>query len=531
MKTVLNFALFLAVLFVSNIDLKAQVPVLPSNTDENIRRLKEITGIIEQVNALPIEFKPNSAEILPRSSSNLQKQAVLLKQLPQGTIVEIGAHSNGYYDIFLQDALALQPTDQRAQSVRRELIRRGVNAASLTAKGYGVNKPIDVSKPNAESTKNERIEFLVEKMPGSKRLAQEPPSGNDSKSGEFTFPEPTERLERNKEKGGANLIVAGRGWEKIVIGATRSEIESALGKPEKFYEGNYLLPDSSAQYFSRGIIVVYDAGSERVKSVDFVGNPAFLDAASFEGVFRAASARPDKNISWGANSAQIIRAYGAPKHKLVERRNGAEATTLTYDQITFTLKSDKLYYITVSADNDRYLAAQKKSVEEKSSSQIIESKPLVYNAGQIIIAGKGSGKIVLGATRAQIEAVLGAPDEFEDEDADILGVYEAHYFSKGINIEYNSTTKAATNVSFYGDTSKIGVFKKYKLFPGATDKGIRWGASPAEVIKAYGEPAKVSTRYNPQIDKDYEYINYPNVSFGFQENRLVFISNDPVWGK
>ena len=503
MRIVLSTAVFLAFSFFSYGNLKAQDAAPSANTDEEIRQLMEIVRILRQVNALPIVFKQSSAEILPSSLPNFQKQAALLKQLPKGIVVEIGAHSDGYYDIIFGDTLPLQPTVQRAETIRRELIRLGVNAASLSAKGYGTEKPIDTGKPNAESPKNDRIEFLVEKMP---------------------------------ESSNKNTIVAGRGWDKIVIGATRRDIEDVLGDPEKFYEGNRLLPDPSAQYFSRGIIVVYDADSETVKSVDFIGNPAFLDAGSFDGTFRAVQAKPDKNIEWGATAAQIIAAYREPKHKLVEKRNGTEVVTLTYDQITFTLNADKLYYINVAADNNRFLAAMKREAEEKPAREQRAAEleaaatPLAYKSEYLIIAGRGAGKISLGTSRAEIEAALGQPDEFID-DADFSGIYEANYFSKGVKVEYNAKTKLATAVLFFGDTAKSKAFNKFKLFPGATDKGIRWGMSPADVIKAYGEPAKVSMRYNQKIDKDYEYINYPNVSFGFNENRLTFISNDPIWGK
>lgn len=512
MKKLLSFALFTFVL-IFQIDVKAQDPVPSAIVDEDVRRLAQVVYGIEEINALVIDFKPFTSEIDPSSEPNLRKQAAILKQFPAGAIVEIGAHTWGYYDKSLGRAVAGLATAERAEAVRRKLIEFGVNPASLKARGYGISKPIDTSKPYAESSKNERLEFLIEKMSDSKIAA----------------------ASNSAPKSVSNAIVAGKGWDKIVIGASQAQIENALGKPEKFYAGNMFLPDPSAQYFSRGIIVVYDAQTNLVKSVDFVGNPVYLDAGSYEGTFRGAAAKPDKNIDWGATTARITAAYGEPRHKLIEKGNANGVVTLTYDQIAFTFKADKLYYIVV-ADNSRFLAAMKKAAEEKplrdkyAAELAAAAQPLAYKSEYTIIPGRGTEKIFLGASRAAIEAAFGKPDEFVDENVEIFRIYQGNYYTKGVEVEYDPATKLATAILFFGDTSKTKSFGKYKLFPGATDKAIRWGMSPADVIKAYGKPVEERMNYNPKLDKDYEFITYPNVAFGFTENRLVYISNNRIWG-
>lgn len=514
MKKYLSFALFVFLLS-SQTALKAQIPDPSTIADDEVRQLAQVVYGIEQINALLIEFKPSTSEISSSSEPNLRKQAAILKQFPAGTIVEIGAHAWGYYDKSSGKAIAGLSTAERAEAVRRKLIEFGVSPASLIARGYGITKPVDTSKPYAESRKNERIEFLVEKMAGSNSAAA--PSA--------------------AQKGvlNANAIVAGKGWDKILLGASQKQIENVLGKPEKFYAGNMFLPDPSAQYFSRGIIVVYDAQTNLVKSIDFIGNPAYLDAGSYDGTFRAVAAKPDKNIEWGAPLARIVAAYGEPKHKSANRENGAEVVTLTYDQIAFVLNNNKLYHIVV-ADNSRYLARMKKEAEEKllreKSAAGLNSAapPLAYKSEYTIVPGRGTDKVFLGATRAAVEAAFGQADEFVDEQSRFFRVYEGNYYSKGFKVEYDPATKIATAVLFLGDTSKTRAFDKFKLFPGATDKAIRWGMPPADVIKAYGKPVEERMRYNPKLDKDYEFITYPNVAFGFTENRLVYIANERIWG-
>ena len=185
-------------------------------------------------------------------------------------------------------------------------------------------------------------------------------------------------------------------------------------------------------------------------------------------------------------------------------------------------------------DFDDIFETQKDSADStanKTAETVKLSAALEYKANHTIFAGKGFGSVVLGATREQIEASFGKPDEFVDEDAGMFRIYEANYFLKGVKIEYDDKTKIATSILLIGEGSKTEAFKAFKLFAGATDKQIRWGASPAEVIAAYGKPVKEEMMYNPNVNKDYEYITYQSAAFGFHENRLTYIANSATWGK
>lgn len=154
-------------------------------------------------------------------------------------------------------------------------------------------------------------------------------------------------------------IVAGIGSDQVVIGATRSQIEAALGTPEDYFKGNLILPNPSSHHRSKGIIVVYDAETGLVKEIEFVGNAAYLDAGSYRGPFTSFRGKPDKSLSWGASAEKVINAYGgAPKKRLVESRNGGEVATLIYDQIVFTFYDDKLYDISVADNNNRLLGSK-----------------------------------------------------------------------------------------------------------------------------------------------------------------------------
>jgi hypothetical protein len=87
-------------------------------------------------------------------------------------------------------------------------------------------------------------------------------------------------------------------------------------------------------------------------------------------------------------------------------------------------------------------------------------------------------KIVIGASRADTEKVLGTAAKFVNEDAGFLQVYKACYYAKEIKMEYDPQTKFPNDIWLFGEIGKTEAFVKYRLFPGVTYKGIPWGASP-----------------------------------------------------
>jgi outer membrane protein OmpA-like peptidoglycan-associated protein len=73
----------------------------------------------------------------------LPKVAQLIRQLPKGTVVEIA----GYTDGTGRPSANMKLSQQRANVIRSELIRSGVDPGALVAKGYGVFRlPTQTSK-------------------------------------------------------------------------------------------------------------------------------------------------------------------------------------------------------------------------------------------------------------------------------------------------------------------------------------------------------------------------------------------------
>jgi OmpA-OmpF porin, OOP family len=117
------------------------------------------TDLTDILNQSIINFPTNSAEIPPISKSLLQKAAVAIKQLPSGTVIEIG----GYTDNTGDPSANLQLSQQRADAVREALIDAGVDPGMLVAKGYGSANPVAGNDTLEGRLRNRRIEYKIVK--------------------------------------------------------------------------------------------------------------------------------------------------------------------------------------------------------------------------------------------------------------------------------------------------------------------------------------------------------------------------------
>jgi outer membrane protein OmpA-like peptidoglycan-associated protein/uncharacterized protein YidB (DUF937 family) len=117
-------------------------------------RTTDLLGIL---NKSIINFPTGSAEIPSMSLALLQQAAKPFKQLPAGTVIEIG----GYTDNTGDPAANLTLSQHRADAVRTALIASGVSPAILMAKGYGSTKPVASNDTPEGRFQNRRIEYQV----------------------------------------------------------------------------------------------------------------------------------------------------------------------------------------------------------------------------------------------------------------------------------------------------------------------------------------------------------------------------------
>jgi OOP family OmpA-OmpF porin len=102
-----------------------------------------------------INFKSGSSQIPRESMPVLEQSASAIKSAPAGTVLEVG----GYTDNRGNPEANRKLSQQRADSVRRFLIDKGVGADSLVAKGHGDSNPIASNDTEDGRFRNRRIEF------------------------------------------------------------------------------------------------------------------------------------------------------------------------------------------------------------------------------------------------------------------------------------------------------------------------------------------------------------------------------------
>ena len=104
-----------------------------------------------------IQFASGSDNILPKSEQLVDEMAAALKEHPEIKRVEIQGHTDNTGEDFYN----LKLGEERAVSVKRALVKRGVAPTRLLAKGYGESNPIAPNETPAGRAKNRRVEFTI----------------------------------------------------------------------------------------------------------------------------------------------------------------------------------------------------------------------------------------------------------------------------------------------------------------------------------------------------------------------------------
>lgn len=102
-----------------------------------------------------IYFDTNEARIKPESDQTLQEIVTLLQQQRELTLLVVGhTDSQGSY------AHNLTLSDQRAQAVKAELVKRGVAEARLSTAGAGMMAPVATNSTEEGRAKNRRVALV-----------------------------------------------------------------------------------------------------------------------------------------------------------------------------------------------------------------------------------------------------------------------------------------------------------------------------------------------------------------------------------
>ena len=119
-----------------------------------------VTGesLVSALNVAGINFATGSFNITPDSLAVLRTAAEAINIAPAGTLIEVGGHTDNTGSSQLNANLS----QQRAQAVVDTLVGMGVDASTLSAKGYGDSQPIADNSTWEGRSENRRMEFSLQ---------------------------------------------------------------------------------------------------------------------------------------------------------------------------------------------------------------------------------------------------------------------------------------------------------------------------------------------------------------------------------
>lgn len=107
-----------------------------------------------------VNFATDSAEILPSSSQLLSEVADVIMRHPEITRIEIQGHTDNRGGRQHNQDLS----QRRAEAVRDWLVRAGVEATRLEARGYGQEQPLVPNITASNRARNRRVQFVIQEQ-------------------------------------------------------------------------------------------------------------------------------------------------------------------------------------------------------------------------------------------------------------------------------------------------------------------------------------------------------------------------------
>lgn len=104
-----------------------------------------------------VNFDNDSAQIRPEARAILDEMVATLKRYPH-IRVEVAGHT----DSRMSEAYNLELSQRRAEAVRDYFVQMGIDAARLTAKGYGETQPVADNKTAQGRAENRRVELRIQ---------------------------------------------------------------------------------------------------------------------------------------------------------------------------------------------------------------------------------------------------------------------------------------------------------------------------------------------------------------------------------
>lgn len=138
----------------------------------------------------------------------------------------------------------------------------------------------------------------------------------------------------------------------------------------------------------------------------------------------------------------------------------------------------------------------------------------------LIRPGKGWKGAVIGASQVSVEKELGKPEITTPGTGETF----ATYTSRGLIVRYAGINPVVVGLNFLGDSSLYTSSSiKFGSFTGMPDKNIKWRATEAEVIAAYGPPTERNSFIQSTSKLEIAELTYPGAQFAFKGNKLYQI--------
>lgn len=171
-----------------------------------------------------IQFEVNKAVILPQSFGLMDEIADTIKKNPQVKKLSIEGHASAEGDAKKN----LKLSDDRAKAVMKYLVDKGIDAARLTAKGFGVTRPIADNNTEEGREKNRRVEFVVTEQDVTQKKIEIDHTGKEKVVEEKQIVEKKEAPAEEAKPGEAKAPAAGAATPAPAGGAKLPQL-----KPKK----------------------------------------------------------------------------------------------------------------------------------------------------------------------------------------------------------------------------------------------------------------------------------------------------------
>ena len=135
--------------------------IYAQTTDKANSEQAKQARIVSEIGQIKIHFKSRSASVSSDSRPKIMTVADVFRQLPANSLMEIASYADNSENKGKSEDLNIKLSAARSEAVKNELVKLGVDAATLTVKGYGSAEPAADNSTPVGRAMNRRTEFKI----------------------------------------------------------------------------------------------------------------------------------------------------------------------------------------------------------------------------------------------------------------------------------------------------------------------------------------------------------------------------------